>query len=102
VKKQFDVKKVDPAKDDPAGGGTVHLALTPRPGTDFARKFHSIDVWVSQSTGMPIRMRTVDPSEDKIQTTDLTNIKLNTNPKDADFELPPVEGWEVTSDPWHE
>ena len=44
VHKMFEVAKIAPAKDDPAG--TVHVQLKPKPGTHFEAKFATIDFWV--------------------------------------------------------
>src|SRR5205814_1171460 len=41
---QFDVKKLEPKKEDPAD--CVKIELTPKPGTSLARKFKFIDVCV--------------------------------------------------------
>src|SRR5688572_10467098 len=40
VHKMFEVKKVAPANDDPAG--TVHVQLTPKPASQFADRFATI------------------------------------------------------------
>ena len=98
VKKEFDVTKVDAAKDDPAD--TVHLQLKPKAGSDFSRKFTQIDVWVDRTVGMPVRIVTRDSSGDRTQTTDLTHIRLNQGLGDADFTLPKVDGWDVTEEPY--
>ena len=93
VLKNFNVKKIAPAKDDPAG--TTHLSLKPLAGTRFARKFSSIDVFVG-SDQFPARIETVDKDGVSVRTTDLTNIKINTGLKDADFSLPePGKDWGV-------
>lgn len=92
VRRLFDVEKVPASKDaDPAGVETVHLSLKPKKGTDFAKKFSSIDVWVDTKTHMPARVETVDPSEENFKTTDLTNVKVNPNPPLTDKDLTPAE-----------
>jgi outer membrane lipoprotein-sorting protein len=100
VKKQFDVSLVAAAKDDPAG--TVHLLLKPKDQTDLARRFAQIDVWVELKSGMPIRIVTLDANHENTQTTELTDIRLNTNLTDADFALPKVDGWDVTEEPYQQ
>ena len=88
VKKLFDVKKIKPEKDDPPG--TVHLMLKPIKGTQFARKFSMIDVWVDAKTHMPRRIMTLDPKETATRGTDLADFRANPPLKDADFKLEPV------------
>lgn len=93
VLKNFIVKKVAPTKDDPAG--TIHLTLTPLPDTRMAKKFSVIDVFVGKDN-FPVRIETVDKDGTTVHTTDLSNIKINTGLKDADFTLPePGKDWGV-------
>jgi outer membrane lipoprotein-sorting protein len=101
VHKQFDVKKLDPAKDDPAN--TIGLQLTPKPDSHFARKFKFISVWVDSTTHMPIRIATRDGNETKDQTTDLSNVKINPEVKDTDFDLGPLKGdWNQTDEAYQD
>src|SRR5688572_1749038 len=59
VHKMFDVKKVDAdEKTDPPG--TAHVQLVPKPGSDFADEFASIDVWVDLREKMPRRIETLN------------------------------------------
>ncbi len=95
----FGVQKIDPAKDDPPG--TVHLQLTPKPGTPFARQFKTIDIWVETASDMPRRIQTEDVAEVTTKTTDLTNIKINGGASDRDFAEPPLpDGWDVVEGPY--
>ncbi len=61
VLRLFQVQKIDPAKDDPPA--TVHLQLAPKPGTQFAKQFKTIDIWVDTASDMPRRIQTVDVNE---------------------------------------
>jgi hypothetical protein len=101
VHAQFDITKVPLAKDEPTN--TVHLQLKPKPGTDLERKFSTIDVWVDQKTGMPVRIETLDRNQTTDRTTDLDNLKVNPKPglNDADFTLPPIDngGWNRHDEP---
>ena len=96
VLKLFEVKQIAPAADDPQG--TVHVQLAPKPGTQFARKFSSIDVWVDGQTHFPRKIKTMDANQTEIKTTDLTNIQVNQNLGDQQFALEKVEGWTVKSE----
>ena len=94
VLKLFEVKKIDKAAGDPEG--KVHLELAPKPGTQFARKFKKIDVWVESKTSFPRRIATLDKSEAETRTTDLTNIQVNVGVKDDAFvleKIPENQGW---------
>jgi outer membrane lipoprotein-sorting protein len=102
VEKLFEVKKVaaDP-KHDPAD--TVHVQLTPRPDTRFARKFQTIDVWVDTKTEMPKRIETLDANGTSQRTTDLDVTSVNAGVKDGDFVLEPVgPDWNRHDEPFEE
>lgn len=96
VHDQFDVKKLPPDKDDPAN--TTHLLLTPKPNTELARQFHSLDVWVDNKTHMPTRVDTTDVKQQTTRSTELKDIVVN-SPKglpDSDFQLPNID-----NQPWN-
>jgi hypothetical protein len=97
VLKQFEAKKIDPAADDPQG--TIHVQLAPKKGTQFARKFSLIDVWIDPQSHFPRKIKTLDTNQTEIKSTDLTNILVNQNPGDNQFTLEKVEGWTVKSEP---
>jgi len=91
----FEVKKVAPAQDDPAG--TVHVQLTPKPSSQFADRFATIDFWVDPSSRMPVRIVTMDPNGTTQRTTELKDVKVNANLGEKDFQLEPVseKEWEI-------
>jgi outer membrane lipoprotein-sorting protein len=97
VHKHFDVKKVALEKDDPAD--TVHLQLTPIAGTDLARKFKTIDLWVDPKTDMPARITVLDGDGNSLRQTDLSNVKPNDPVHDGDFDLEKIDlkqdGWDA-------
>lgn len=101
VHRQFDVVKVASRETDPAG--TLHLTLTPKEGSQLARKFSSIDVWVDPQTQMPARIEAVDANETTVRTTDLTELRMNEGlPADA-FTLPPIDdSWNRHEEPFSE
>jgi outer membrane lipoprotein-sorting protein len=90
VHAQFEVKKIDPKKDDPAD--TVHLQLVPKPDTRLARRFKTIDVWVDLKSHMPRRIETLDRNESTTRGTDLDKVQFNPPLSDADFKLPDIGG----------
>jgi outer membrane lipoprotein-sorting protein len=97
VKKQFDVKLVPHDKDDPPH--TIHAELTPKPGTHLAKRFMKIGVWVDMETNFTPRIEGVDTNGVQVETTDLTNLKINSGLKDADFQLPPPPtDWSVKTE----
>jgi outer membrane lipoprotein-sorting protein len=93
----FEVKKLPPATDDP--GGTVHVQLIPKEGTDFKSRFSTIDFWIDPASVMPVRIVTQDPNGTTTRTTELKDIKVNTGLGDKDFQMPPVDEkqWTIRS-----
>jgi outer membrane lipoprotein-sorting protein len=102
VLKQFEVKHVELATNEMPNA--MHLMLTPKPGTQFDRKFTSIDVWVDFKTSMPRRIETIDKNGTMSRGTDLENVKLNVEIPDADFKLPEVRGgdWQRRDEPFND
>jgi outer membrane lipoprotein-sorting protein len=95
----FAVQKIATAKDDPPA--TVHLQLTPKLGTQFAKQFKTIDIWVDTASDMPRRIETVDVNEVTTRTTDLAEVKINSGATDQDFTEPPLpDGWDVIEGPY--
>ena len=86
--KIFQVDKIDPDPSDPPQ--TVHLRLTPKDGTQFAKQFKTIDIWVDTATAMPRRIQTIDINQTTMRTTDLTDVKINGDITDKDFVQPPM------------
>ena len=85
VYRLFDVQKIQGDKNDPSG--TVHVQLKPKPQTQFARKFLTIDVLVDPSTNMPTRIVTEDRNRTTVRTTELSNLRINPHLENKDFEL---------------
>ena len=103
VHDQFDVMQVPAAQGDPPR--TVHLQLKPKPGTDLARKFTTLDFWINRKLAMPIRVETLDAQQSMDQVIDLQNLNVNPTPglKDTDFTLPSIDkepGWNRHDEPF--
>jgi outer membrane lipoprotein-sorting protein len=89
VHRAFDVTKPAGKQDDPPG--TVHITLVPQPGSQFERKFKSIDVWVDTNDHMPKRIETLDVNGVSLRTTDLSNVRINAPLGDADLSMPKID-----------
>ena len=104
VHREFEVTKGGLVDGDPKG--TVHVTLKPRKGTRLAEKFNVIDVWVDPKTNMPVRIEVLDVNETTRRQTDLTNIKVNPEPRlgDRDFALPNIDEnkWEMHTEPFND
>jgi hypothetical protein len=91
VKKQFKVEKITDAPEDEAPKDSLHVRLTPQPQTRLAKKFAAIDVWVDLKSFMPVRIDTMNPQQTSVQTTELTNVKINPQLTADDFKLPAID-----------
>ncbi|HSI35613.1 MAG: outer membrane lipoprotein carrier protein LolA [Phycisphaerae bacterium] len=99
VKKQFDVTKPAASADDPKN--TIRLVLTPKAGTQFAKRIKTLDVWVDRDSHFPTRIDAAEKSQ-STRSTELTNLKVNAGVADASFELPDIakEGWNRREEPF--
>ncbi len=102
VHRLFSVNKVAAKPGDPAN--TVHLQLTPNPGTQFERKFSGIDVWVDLATHFPRRIETLDKNQTTSRTTDLDKVQVNGAVQDSDFALAAIkeDEWQRHDEPFAE
>jgi outer membrane lipoprotein-sorting protein len=100
VKNLFSVARIAPAQDDPPD--TLHVQLTPKPGTSLARKFQTIDVWVDMVNTMPRRIQTQENGSPITKITDLTDIQINSGLEDKDFAEPDLPaGWGTISESYN-
>lgn len=103
VRRQFDVREVDPANpdeneyDEPATPGTRRLRLTPKPDSPLAADFLWVELDVDES-GFPRKVITLDPGEVNLRITELTDPKLNVDLPPGAFELEEIDAsqWNVT------
>jgi outer membrane lipoprotein-sorting protein len=98
VLKEFDVKKDAFAKGDPPN--SIHLELTPKPGTQLAQSFFSIEVWVDPADNFPVRIETVDSKHAMDKITDFSNVVINAQIKPADLQPEKIDAsWKTSSVP---
>lgn len=92
VLRQFEVAIVEPQEGDPEN--SVHLKLTPRFGKPT--EFTEIDVWYNRESLLPLRVRTIDESENE-SVIQLSNVRLNdpVEPVLIDTAEPADPGWRV-------
>jgi outer membrane lipoprotein-sorting protein len=102
VHRMFEVNKIEPKPEDPPG--TIHAQLIPKPGTQFEPKFKKIDFWVDPASQFPVKIQTLDPNETTTRTTELKDIKINTDLVDKDFVLDPIDEkkWTIHQQPFED
>jgi outer membrane lipoprotein-sorting protein len=94
VLKQFEVEKIEQATNELPNA--VHLLLTPKPGSQFERKFSTIHVWVDYKSFMPRKIETDDRNHTERRGTELGDMKLNAPVKEEDFRLPQIDAQQWT------
>lgn len=81
------------------------VRLVPREGTRLWSRFASIDVWVDEASGFPVKIETLNRQETTVRTTVLSELKLNPSeglPRDA-FLLEPLDDtWKRTEEAFEE
>jgi outer membrane lipoprotein-sorting protein len=71
------------------------LALTPKPGTELAKDYKKVLLWIDTKTWVPTRARLFDMS-DNVTTVDFRNIEVNKDVDAKQFTRPSVpQEWEV-------
>lgn len=105
VHRQFNVTKLPAAQDVPEEQlprvkDLLRIQLTPKPDSQFARDFASIDVWIHPADHFPRRIMTTN--ETTVQTTDLQDLNINQSIPDKQFVLEeiPAETWNRRSEPF--
>jgi outer membrane lipoprotein-sorting protein len=83
VLKEFDVE--EQKTDDPTA--LALIKLSPKPKTPLAEKFKWITVLIDRTTKLPKVVTTADPQEVDVNTATLSNLRVNGDVKDAEFEL---------------
>ncbi|HZL35323.1 MAG TPA: hypothetical protein VFC78_08435 [Tepidisphaeraceae bacterium] len=106
VHKLFEVKIIAPDKQNKAEpADSIHLQLAPKPDTQFAKRFETIDVWVSRADHFPVRIATLSADEADERITTLTNVIINPpgGLKPDAFVQPPIDPatWSRTTEPYH-
>ena len=91
VKDQFTVTRLP---DDAKHPGLIVLELRPRESSRLSRKFESITVEVDPTDALPRVIETVEPEGAVVNTTVLTDVKLNADVTDADFTLE-TDRWQL-------
>jgi outer membrane lipoprotein-sorting protein len=89
VLRQFQVEMIDAPES--AVPDTLHVRLTPRPGTQLDRRFSRIDVWVNVQDHMPRVIETVDGRQTTTRRTELSDIRINPGLKATHFELERID-----------
>jgi len=98
VLKRFRTDLVAPAADDPPQP-SHHLRLLPKP--EYPSNFVEIDLWYDRQTLLPIRVRTLDDSQNQSLIT-LSKMQINepVDPAAIDTTPPTEPGWRVEVKPW--
>jgi len=99
ILKYFDCKRVAPDAKDPPN--TVHLGCTPKPDTDMAKKHGSVHFYIDRSLDLPVKVRTVEKSENVEVSAEFPadKIRINTGMAASQLNLPPLPDYQVDTVP---
>jgi hypothetical protein len=99
ILRQFTVKLIAPAADDPKN--TDHLACIPKPDTTLDRQFKEVHFYVDQKLDLPVRIRTLSNrgDEETIVDLDASKLRLNTNLSAEKLQLPALPTYAIQTEP---
>lgn len=86
ILKHFSVVLVPPSPKDPPQ--TEHLACTPLPSSDLAKKYATVHFHIDKTLDLPVRVQTVEKEEGKEIIASFSAIKLNTGMVASQLDLP--------------
>jgi len=78
---------------------THHLHCIPLPGTELARKYSRVEIYVDKEIELPVRIVSERISDDNRIEVDFKNIDLDEAPAMSRFEIEVPEGYEVRREP---
>ena len=96
VLEYYDAALAPPADSDPPD--TDHLALTAHRDRQKELDFVHLDLWVSRTTHLPVKVVGTDKDKNT-KTVSLTNVQTNAKLPDDTFELKAGFGWTVNTNP---
>jgi len=97
LRERFDVELVPGEEDDPEN--SVHLRLRPLPQTRIEHT--QIDIWYDRDSLLPVRVRTIDDSENEsIIVLRDPEVNITIDPSLIDTTAPSERGWDVSITPW--
>jgi len=98
--KEFDVKLVpiDPNKPDNLKEPASHLYLKPKKKSSFAEKYVSLELWISEKTMLPLRIR-YRANDDEVTTVTWSEIQADKSINPKTFEVTAPLGWDMETVP---
>ncbi|MCP4710276.1 MAG: hypothetical protein GY869_16760 [Planctomycetes bacterium] len=98
--KEFDVKLVptDPKKPDNFTEPASHLFLKPKTKSSFAEKYVSLELWISEKTTLPLRIR-YRANDDEVTTVTWSKITADKSINPKTFQITTPAGWDMETVP---
>ncbi|MBP7936675.1 MAG: hypothetical protein KA354_18690 [Phycisphaerae bacterium] len=97
ILKLFSVALARPGPKDPPQ--TDHLACTPLPNTDLAKKYATVHLYIDRALDLPIRVQTVEKEEEKEIIASFSSIRLNTGMVASQLDMPPMPDKQIDTIP---
>jgi len=98
--KEFDVNLVptDPKKPETLKEPAYHLFLKPKKDGSFAEKYVALELWISEKTTLPLRIR-YRANDDEITTVTWSEIQADKGINPKTFEITVPAGWDIETVP---
>ncbi len=93
---RFEIELRAAAPGDPPG--TKHLYCVPRPDTELAEKYRTIELYISDRLDVPVRI-IADQLDDNRVTVDFEKLELNPGVAGSEFKVPTTQGWDTVVEP---
>jgi hypothetical protein len=97
ILKHFSVVLVPSTPKDPPQ--TDHLACTPLPNTDLAKKYATVHFHIDKTLDLPVRVQTVEKEEGKEIIASFSSIKLNTGMVASQLDMPDMPDKQIDTIP---
>ncbi len=98
--KEFDISLVptDPKKPEKLSEPATHLSLIPKAKSAFAEKYVSLELWISEKTTLPLRIR-YRANDDEVTTVTWSNITADKSINPKTFQITTPAGWDMETIP---
>jgi len=93
----FSVALAPPGPKDPPQ--TDHLACTPLPNTDLAKKYATVHLYIDRTLDLPMRVQTVEKEEEKEIIASFSSIRLNTGMVTSQLDMPNMPDKQIDTIP---
>lgn len=100
IVKHFTVKLVAPTAKDPPN--CDHLQCTPRPDTEMAGRYDTVDFFIDRKLDLPVRVETTEKQEGNRILASFEDVKVNSGIVESQLNLPELKDYQIDTHPLRE